>query len=88
MEEDKSSSDKNVRGGRGGLGAEGGNGPAQEDLFYTPEETEVGWEILEKKEDRIWNEGSKCWQPFPTFIHTRPKDWAGPEESEKLPWED
>jgi hypothetical protein len=58
----------------------------QNDLFKEPETDD--WVVVEKKEELIWNEQNKMFDTFPVYVHTRPKNWRGPDESEKLPWEE
>lgn len=85
MSDDKSSLDENVGGGRGGIPGGGGEQPSQGHLFYS---TEITWAVVEKEEKQIWNEGLQIFDFFPTYVHTRPLNWSGPVQSEKLPWEE
>ena len=85
MKDDKSSLDLFESGGVGGDMRGGGeNEPQQTHLFF---DTSPLWEVKDQKVEKIWNEGFKIFQDFPTFIKTRPMNWVEPSDCETLPWE-
>jgi len=85
MQDDKSSPDLFTSGGVGGECQEGGESGASQGHLFT--DTKPLWQVIDKREEKIWNEGFKIFQSFPTYAKTRPLNWKEPQPEEGLPWE-